>query len=109
MTRPINSFHTAIGVTLPTSYRWREPRRPWAAGFLFFGAALVLAACVSAPSRRPAGADVNLSGFPPEFKQGYADGCSSAEGPRVRDETRYRGDTQYASGWRDGFDICRRK
>jgi hypothetical protein len=62
-----------------------------------------------APEHRPAGANVNLSGFPPEFRQGYADGCSSAKGPRVRDEARNREQPQYASGWRDGFDICSRK
>ena len=96
-------------MTLPTSFRWREPRRPWAAGFVFLAAAFALAACVSTRPQRSAGADVNLSGFPPQFKQGYADGCSSAKGRRLRDEARYRDDSQYAAGWRDGFDICRRK
>ncbi len=107
MRLPINPFHTATGVTLPTSTRWREPRRPWAAGFLFVCA--LLCSCTSAPQRRPAGANVNLSGFPPEFKQGYADGCASAGGQRVRNEERFRDEPQYASGWRDGLDICRRK
>jgi hypothetical protein len=79
--------------------------------------ASVLAACAQAPlsqnrSSAPiasAGANANLSGFPPEFRQGYADGCASAKGPRVRDEARNREQPQYASGWRDGFDICRRR
>ncbi len=105
-----SSLHTATGVTLPTSSCRREPRRPWAAGFLLLVSAVLVWGCASSTAtRRPAGADVNLSGFPPGFKQGYADGCASVKGPRVRDETRYRGEPQYASGWRDGFDICRRK
>jgi hypothetical protein len=103
-------------VTLPALHCRREPRRPWAAGFLVFCAGIALAGCAqspAAPERRSsspvaaAGASVNLSGFPPEFRQGYADGCASAKGARVRDEARYR-DPRYASGWRDGFDICRR-
>jgi len=82
-------------------------------------AAIAIAACAQVPVperrpaganvNRPAGANVNLSGFPPEFRQGYADGCSSAKGPRVRDEARNRDQPQYASGWRDGFDICSRR
>jgi len=74
---------------------------------------LLVASCTSAPERpgspAAAGSNVNLSGFPPEFRQGYADGCSSARGARVRDEARNKQDMQYAAGWRDGFDICRRK
>jgi hemolysin activation/secretion protein len=52
---------------------------------------------------------VNLSGYPPEFRQGYADGCASVNAARKRDEARFKKDTQYAQGWRDGYDICQRR
>ena len=66
---------------------------------------IALAACAS-PSPNP---EVNLSGYPPEFKQGYADGCASARGRQKRNDARFRSDYQYAQGWRDGFDICRKR
>lgn len=54
---------------------------------------------------------MNLSGYPPEFRAGYMDGCESGKraGARVRDEGRFKRDPQYASGWRDGFDICSKR
>jgi len=64
-------------------------------------------ACVACAS--PAPGDVNLSGYPPEFRQGYADGCASAKGSRTRDDKRFHSDYQYAQGWRDGNDICKRR
>lgn len=70
------------------------------------GFALLVAGCAS-QSTPPAPA-VNLSGYPLEFKQGYADGCASARpnAARKRDETRFKADANYAQGWRDGRDIC---
>ena len=54
-------------------------------------------------------ANVNLSGFSPAFKQGYAAGCDSARsGRRRRDESRYEADADYLTGWNDGYSICRR-
>ena len=94
-------------MTLPIWQRRREPRRPWAAGSLFVLLA-ALSACTQQPAK-PSGPNVNLSGFPPEFRAGYQDGCSSARGSRVRNEQRYKEDPQYASGWRDGQDICGKK
>ena len=75
---------------------------------------LLLAACAGpasmrAPAAASPGANVNLSGFPAEFRKGYTDGCSSARGSRVRDGSRFKDDPQYASGWRDGYDICSRR
>jgi len=67
----------------------------------------LLAACTSVPAARPA--NVNLSGFPPAFRDGYADGCASAGGNVARNNARFRGDLQYAQGWRDGLDICQRQ
>lgn len=66
----------------------------------------MLAACAakqSAPRE-----NINLSGFPQAFKDGYADGCTSARGSMTRDGARFKADPQYAQGWRDGLDICRR-
>jgi hypothetical protein len=72
-------------------------------------AASVLAACTPTPSKPPA-SQVNLGGFPPTFRDGYNDGCRSAQGGSTRrDDKRYAEDRQYAAGWRDGFDICKRE
>jgi hypothetical protein len=70
--------------------------------------ALILG-CSPAPSKPPE-STVNLAGFPPGFRDGYGDGCRSAQAKTTRrDEKRYGEDRQYAAGWRDGFDICKRK
>lgn len=67
----------------------------------------LLGACGTQSTKQPA--NVNLSGFPPAFREGYSDGCASARGPRTRSEARFKSDQQYASGWRDGLDICKRR
>jgi len=53
-------------------------------------------------------ASINLAGYPPEFRAGYLDGCESSKRSigQKKDEDRFRHDPQYASGWRDGYDIC---
>lgn len=66
----------------------------------------ILAACAPTQSMQP---DVNLSGFPQAFKEGYVDGCGSLRGSTKRNNVRFKADTQYAQGWRDGLDICRRR
>ena len=53
--------------------------------------------------------NVNLSGFPLPYRQGYADGCASASGPQRRDGTRFSADANYRTGWQDGLALCRRK
>jgi hypothetical protein len=58
----------------------------------------------SSPSDR-----VNLSGYSPAFKQGYADGCDSASASRRRDERRYKAETDYMMGWNDGNSACLRR
>lgn len=68
---------------------------------------MILAACTATPNRQPA--NVNLSGFPQAFKDGYADGCSSLRGSTTRDNARFKTDPQYTQGWRDGLDICKRR
>jgi len=72
------------------------------------GLVALLGACASP---KPPPPKVNLGGFPPAFRDGYADGCQSAK-PGVskrRDDARFAQDAQYAMGWRDGYDICRKR
>ena len=73
------------------------------------GVACALGAC--AQQATPARPGVNLSGFPPEFREGYADGCNSARAVvgAKEDAARMKSDPQYAQGWRDGHDMCKRK
>jgi hypothetical protein len=52
---------------------------------------------------------VNLSGYSPTFKEGYADGCDSAGASRRRDERRYKSETDYMMGWNDGNSACLRR
>ncbi|MBI3043457.1 MAG: hypothetical protein HYY78_11620 [Betaproteobacteria bacterium] len=70
---------------------------------------LLLAALLAGCGSPSPGQRVNLSGFSPGFKQGYADGCESANarGQR-RDEGRYKTEADYMRGWNDGFSVCRR-
>ena len=78
-------------------------------------AVLLMAGCASppwSPVRQPQATQpkVNLSGFSPTFKRGYADGCESARSLRsAKDERSFRGDADYAAGWNDGYSICRRR
>lgn len=62
--------------------------------------------CACTPPKR--NASVNLSGYPPSFRAGYLDGCESGKRTKrpVKDPDRFKSDSQYSSGWRDGFDIC---
>jgi len=67
----------------------------------------LLGAC-SHRQATPAKPGVNLAGFPPAFRDGYADGCNSARllvGVK-RNEERFKSDSLYAQGWRDGNDVC---
>jgi hypothetical protein len=62
------------------------------------------------PAPLPGGASppppaVNLSGFPPEYRRGYGDGCASA---RSGGTAKSQGSGQYAMGWSDGYRYCDR-
>ena len=99
-------------------------------------AAIIVAACASAPPADLAPAEVpvtpaapeppsrpqappttspnppakiNLQGFPVPYRQGYADGCASATGAERKDATRFVADGNYRTGWQDGIALCRRK
>ena len=63
------------------------------------------------PPRPPTAAapGINLAGYSPAFRAGYADGCGSVDAARKRDEARFKADADYAQGWRDGNDICKRR
>jgi hypothetical protein len=52
---------------------------------------------------------INLSGYPPSFRAGFRDGCDSFRGSYRRDAARFNADANYATGWQDGFSICRRQ
>ena len=75
--------------------------------FLFVAA---MAGCASQVQR--AGADnqrqvtrsINLSGFSPEYKQGFTAGCEAATGGSAK---RPKGGGADALGWQDGFDYCK--
>ena len=82
--------------------------------------AVLLGACASiqpAPSGgAPAGSTsplttggVNLSGYPPAFKDGFSDGCESLRGNYRRDSSRFGKDNDYTLGWQDGYSICGRQ
>lgn len=66
----------------------------------------LMAGCASRPAPVPQ-PKVNLSGYPPAFRAGYADGCASVNAARKRDEARFKSDANYAMGWRDGYSICK--
>lgn len=76
--------------------------------FILVNVALLATGCAATQPSRP---NVNLSGYPPAFQEGYADGCHSARtliGVR-KDEARFKNDSLYAQGWRDGYDICSKR
>jgi hypothetical protein len=66
------------------------------------------------PSLRPGADDpahvtdsINLSGFPPEYKRGFAAGCENAKDASARPSQRPKGDASFVQGWEDGADYCR--
>ncbi len=78
-------------------------------GLLLFG---LLSGCVSRPAspgeeRLP---NVNLSGFPADYRKAYGEGCTLARsGGTVAQAPAFSRDApQAAQGWRDGFDYCKR-
>ena len=76
--------------------------------------AMLTAGCAATkPANKPKidEPQVNLAGYPPPFREGYLDGCNSARQntQSIRDNERYKNDSMYAAGWRDGYDICSSK
>ncbi len=62
-----------------------------------------------APNVEPPPPNVNLSGFPLPYRQGYADGCASAGGRERKDAERFASDGNYRTGWQDGATLCKKK
>jgi hypothetical protein len=81
----------------------------------------LVAACATAPpapapsapplpaNREPPPPNVNLSGFPLPYRQGYADGCASTKGPERKDAARFGNDPNYRTGWQDGATLCKKR
>jgi hypothetical protein len=61
------------------------------------------------PDVEPPPPNVNLSGFPLPYRQGYADGCASAAGTERKDAVRFASDGNYRTGWQDGLALCKKK
>lgn len=75
-------------------------------------ALLLIAGCAANQELRPGAQSpanvtksVNLSGFPPEFRRGFTDGCAAARAWVTPAKPNAEG--QYAVGWQDGFDYCK--
>lgn len=90
-------------VTDRRSMRRGQVRLAWLA------CALALAGCAQQPAKGTAKPAVNLSGYSPAFKEGFAAGCDTANGRPRRDERRFNDEVQYARGWEDGRSICARR
>ena len=71
---------------------------------------ILFVACAQQPPKPAQTPNVNLSGFPKSFQDGYRDGCTSAQSLLTKkDQARYKSDDQYTSGWQDGYSACRNK
>lgn len=81
---------------------------------------LLVGACATMPGKPPVARPlsraaepppppVNLSGFPLEYRQGFADGCASATGAERKDAGRFRAEGNYSTGWQDGLAQCRKR
>ena len=71
---------------------------------------VLFVACAQQPPKPAQTPNVNLSGFPKSFQDGYRDGCTSAQSLLTKkDQARYKSDDQYATGWQDGYSACRNK
>jgi hypothetical protein len=77
--------------------------------YLIIIATALAAGCATQSPPTPESPGVNLAGYSQAFRAGYADGCASIDSARKRDESRFKVDTDYGMGWRDGYDICRRR
>jgi len=80
------------------------------ANLLLLVLAFSLAACGLFPT-----ATERAQARTPSFRQGYADGCAAASAQGVnyrsgpyRDETLFKTDQIYRSGWQNGYVTCQR-
>lgn len=63
----------------------------------------------SAPAAPAPPPPVNLQGFPPAYRAGFGDGCSTARGAERKDADRFGKDGNYRVGWQDGIAQCKAK
>jgi hypothetical protein len=49
---------------------------------------------------------INLSGFPPEYKRGFAAGCENARATSNHSGQRPKDNPSFVQGWQDGADYC---
>ena len=103
----------------PTAFPHRSASSKARAHLLALAVVLGLAGCATpAPplppqpvpaNREPPPPNVNLSGFPLPYRQGYADGCASAHAGERKDAARFAADGNYRMGWQDGIALCRKR
>jgi hypothetical protein len=99
--RPLRAFVVAALVVAAAGCATTAPRT---------GATLPGSSGTPATSTaEPPPPNVNLSGFPLPYRQGYADGCASVTGAERKDTLRFAADGNYRTGWQDGLAICRKK
>ena len=61
------------------------------------------------PYVEPPPPPVNLQGFPPTYRLGFGDGCTTARGTDQKDAARFATDGNYRTGWQDGAAQCKKK
>jgi hypothetical protein len=62
-----------------------------------------------APYVEPPPPPVNLQGFPPSYRLGFGDGCTTGRGTEKKDAVRFGSDGNYRIGWQDGLAQCKKK
>jgi hypothetical protein len=80
--------------------------------FFACGLTSLILGCASSPA--PVGQEraqrttqgINLSGFPPEYRQGHTDGCAAVG---VTPKPAAKGEGAYLQGWQDGYRYCTRR
>ena len=97
----------------------RAAEIPIANAYVVGALAAVLAGCAAqtattpaTPAAPPAPAaisppPVNLQGFPPAYRAGFGDGCSTSRGSERKDADRFGKDGNYRIGWQDGLAQCK--
>jgi len=81
----------------------------WGAGCATVAPVRAVPAAPVPRNAEPPPPNVNLSGFPLPYRQGYADGCASASGAERKDSARFGSDGNYRMGWQDGVALCAKR
>jgi flagellar biosynthesis/type III secretory pathway protein FliH len=92
--------------------RRQEMKNKHLAGFLLLAVAglLILSGCATERET------MIQQGYPPAYADGYDDGCHSGKAAAgsmfdhfTKNVQRFSSDSQYAQGWKDGFNQCKAK